>query len=123
MFQKNKTKWLDSDIYDNTQKEVIVVDPATLDNKLRDFESGIENKREIRHFIELTLALLGVLLTSNFKNFLGIPPNYWFAIFFLALFWSVFRLLSDLIFKKQYPGRDDILKNLMAKNKKSLIKA
>lgn len=115
------TKWSNLDIYDNTPKEVIVVHRDTLDNKLRDFELGISCKRELKHSFELILALLGVILTSNFKDFLGVPSSYWFAIFFLALIWALGKLCGDIIsrFREQkYPTRGDVLNDLMAKTKK-----
>lgn len=111
----SSTKWKsDSEIYDSTDRRVIVVTPDTLDNKLRDFEEGINNKRQLRRYAELVLALLGTLLTANFKDFLGISSSYWFAIFFLALFWVLGSFLWDCLkFRNKYPNRKDILDSLM----------
>lgn len=118
----SNTKWSDYDIYDNTPKEVIVVHRDTLDNKLRDLELGVESKRGIWHSTELILVLLGILLTSNnFKDFLGISPGYWFAIFFIAFILALLRLVWDLIFKfgfQKYPSREMVLEDLMAKPKR-----
>lgn len=119
--QIKKTSWSsDADIYDNTQKEVIVVHPHTLDNKLRDFELGLGSKKELRHSVELILALLGILLTANFKDFLGVPSQYWFGTFFFALLWALYRLCIDLVpFKKfKKPTRQDILNELMNESRK-----
>lgn len=118
---KNNTLWTsDSEIYDSTQKKVIIVYPDTLDNILRDLEDGIDKKRDVKHFIEISLTLLGVLLTANFKDFLGIPSGYWFAIFFLALLWTIGSFIWNTIcfrLGKKYPSREDIIRELMNKNK------
>lgn len=99
------------DIYDNTTREVILVMPDTLDNKLRDFEDGIKSKGSLFNDFALIIAFLGTIVTvSEFKNFLGIPGNVWQALFILFLIISGFKLIRDIFFNyKKSISREDII--------------
>ncbi len=112
--QQNQFDCQNPEIYDNTPRAVIQVMPDTLDNMLRDFEDSLKKRRDIFQDLGLFSALLGTLLTvSQFKNFLGIAPDVWYACYAVVTFISGIKLVYGIFqFFYKKIQRKDILERL-----------
>jgi hypothetical protein len=55
-------------IHDNTEKDLILVPPSVLDNKLRDLEEHQRVRGTIASDIALAITLLVAVLTSTFND-------------------------------------------------------
>ncbi|NQU77719.1 hypothetical protein HQ544_03405 [Candidatus Falkowbacteria bacterium] len=102
------------EIYDNTEKDLILVSPDVLDNKLRDFERNSQARGSIISDITLAVSLLIAVLTTIFKDFSFISGSTikgafvtGFLVVLVKVGYSVYKIFWD---KKQ--TRTDIISSL-----------
>ncbi len=69
----------------NLPAQIINTSVDRIDNALRRLESHKSHLVQLGVAGSVFLTSLGTILTSNFKNFMGIPAQYWWAFFFLLL--------------------------------------
>lgn len=109
--------------HDNTEKDLILVSPAVLDNKLRDFENHGMIKANIKGDIVLAVTLfIAVFTVVEFVN--PLPPIVTGATlrgaFVAALLFVIGKILMDLQRMKTSPQgfrtRAEIIHALLEKN-------
>ena len=55
--------------HDNTEKDLIIVPPSVLDNKLRDFEEHQKMRNKLLGDVALAVALIIPVLTATFSDY------------------------------------------------------
>ncbi len=106
--------------FDNTEQNHIVITPCKLDNFLRDFEEGKKNKELFYGLAGIFLTVLITLVTSDFRDILGIPKAGWQGAFIVSAIISFIMLLClGYKIKKGYNfDRDELINKLLLKTRK-----
>ena len=116
--------------FDNTEQSHIVITPCKLENLLRDFEEGMKIKELLYGLIGIFLTVLIALVTSDFRDILGVPKAGWQGAFIVLLLVSFMGLcyFGYKIKKGNILNRNELINkllktrkgNFMAKKKTSL---
>ena len=79
--------------FDNTEKNNIIITPNSLNNLIRDYEEGKKYRIFFKSSSGIFLTVLLSLLTSDFKDVLGISKGGWQGTFVAMLVISGLTLL------------------------------
>ena len=102
--------------HDNTEKDLIIVPPAVLDNKLRDFELRSNAKSNIKSDVVLTVTLLLAFLTIDLEgNFLFMDAATLRGAFFVGFLVSTGKVMYDVIriFRDKKGNRAELIRELI----------
>lgn len=102
-------------VYDNTEKDLILVPPSVLDGNLRDFESFIASETSILEDIVLIITLAVPILSNSFGTFMGLSGETIKGAFTFATLVVVSKLIRDIYivyFKNKNLSRASIIKSL-----------
>lgn len=104
-------------VYDNTRQNIICIEEYRMKDILRDFYDSIINKPELYTSIGLFLALLGTLITADFKN-LGLSAATWQAIFIIlcggAFVWLIINIVKFCRYIKNRKSINDVMLRLLS---------
>lgn len=81
--------------YDHTEEDLIMVPPAVLDNKLRDFEEHFRFRSAIGGDIAFALALIIPVITATFNDHVGISGSTIKGVFIAGFVYALTRVIRD----------------------------
>jgi hypothetical protein len=108
--------------YQNVDENEIVITESKLENILMKHSNALTAGSDWKTPLGLIIAIIIVFLTTEFnKNFLGLQPTVWQAIFIICLFLSCGWLLSSIISKIKHRNENlgkviGLIKNSERKN-------
>ncbi|MFY7937096.1 MAG: hypothetical protein ACOVOQ_06960 [Flavobacterium sp.] len=90
-----------SQVCSNTKSDLIEITEDKLENILIKFLSDFTSSTIWLTPLGIFLSLLITFLTADFKEFIGIPKNIWYAFFALSLllsaFWTIYSSIKAII--------------------------
>lgn len=105
------------EIHDNTEKDLIIVPPSVLENKLQNFKEHSTARGSISSDIALAITILAAILTSNFKDFVNIPGKSIQGAFITGFIFMLVKIIYSLIKIRKTGRKDDIVGSLLNENK------
>lgn len=104
-------------------REVVIISPSLLKNKLYKFKDSIEYLCKIKYSSAIVLMSATVLVTAdNYKEFMGISGEVWHSVFVLIFFISLIKFLHSIIllaiksYKKKTITIDSLIEELTKNN-------
>lgn len=100
--------------YDHTEEDLIMVPPAVLDNKLRDFEEHFKFRSAIGGDIAFALALIIPVITATFNDHVGVSGSTIRGVFIAGFIYALARVIRDVYRILQTDGhaRKDLINSL-----------
>lgn len=110
----NNLKSSNPNFIDNTDSILIIVAPSKLDNLLRDFEERTKYYRWFFFSVGMFLTVIVSVVTSDFRDILGIPKAGWQGAFVVSLIFSFFASIYFLVkvFRGGNLNRAELIKRL-----------
>ncbi|WP_059170228.1 hypothetical protein [Bacillus sp. FJAT-27445] len=112
----NQTLIDSSNIHAALGQEILITTEDKLEICLRDHEKILKDKNDWVTPGSLLLSLITSLLTADFKNFIGVKPEIWSALFIIGSFYCFIWLLKSAFFAIKFRKSGDI-KNIIQKIK------
>ncbi|MGC9610684.1 MAG: hypothetical protein ABSE68_00435 [Minisyncoccia bacterium] len=106
-------------IHDNTEEDLILVPPSVLQGKLHKFEDYVKGRGSLGSDVAVAIALLITLLTTNFKDFVGVSAGAIEGAFIAALVFMIAKIVFDFItkvHKAPIKTREDVVESLIEKS-------
>ena len=82
---QSKNKYINS-VFENTQTNIITITEDKLVNKLTSYTTKVKKSNEWIGTLGILISLVLALITSSFKDTLGISGNAWFHLFLFVAF-------------------------------------
>ncbi len=84
-------------VYKNFAPEVVFIDVARLKNILRDYDDNVKKTSDWVGVLALVISLILANCTASFREYLGLPPETWKAIFVICMIASVIWLIVVVV--------------------------
>lgn len=108
-------------------REVIIISPSLLKNKLYKFKDSIEYLCKIEYSLAIVLMSAAILVTAdNYKEFMGISGEVWHSVFVVIFLVSLIKFLYSIIlsaiklYKKKTITIDSLMEELTKDNYSNL---